>query len=78
MKYERYTAKGKSRDQLMDDYEGGHINAHQGGNTIEYLHAALMSRAADEQRLWAIVGASAACFSVVISVVALLVSVGVI
>jgi hypothetical protein len=70
-----YTAKGKSRDQLLEDYEKHRMDASQKGNTVEYLHAALMSRAAQEQRFWAIVGAVVACLSVAIALAALLVAV---
>lgn len=52
-----YTAKGKKVGQLLDDYEKQRMDASQKGNTVDYLHAALMARAAQEQRFWAIVGA---------------------
>jgi hypothetical protein len=68
-----YTAKGKSVRRLLEDYEQHLMDEHK-GNTVEYLHAALMTRAAEVQRRWAIVGAVAACLSVAVAVVALVVA----
>ncbi|HME02957.1 MAG TPA: hypothetical protein VKG38_07980 [Solirubrobacteraceae bacterium] len=74
MSDERYTAKGKSVAQLLEDYELHLMDASQKGNTVDYLHAALMARAAQVQRFWAIVAAVAACLSVGVAIVALVVA----
>jgi hypothetical protein len=74
MSYEPYTAKGKSVHKLLEDYEQHRMDASQKGNTVDYLHAALMARAAEEQQRWAIVAAVAACLSVTVAVAALIVS----
>jgi hypothetical protein len=69
-----YTAKGKSVRKLLEDDEQHRMDASQKGNTVEYLHAALMARAAEVQRRWAIVAAVAACLSVAVAVAALIVA----
>jgi hypothetical protein len=69
-----YSAKGKTVGELRDDYEQHRMDADQGGNIVEYLHAALMARAAEDQQRWAVVAAVAACVSVVVAAVALIVS----
>ena len=48
------------------------MDSDQKGNTVDYLHAALMARAATVQQQWAIVGAVAACLSAIAAVVAVL------
>jgi hypothetical protein len=71
-----YTAKGKSVRELLADYEAHRMDADQGANTVDYLHAALMARAAEVQRRWAMVAAIAACVSVAVAVVTLIVAAG--
>ena len=74
-----YTALGKSGGakgvrELLTDYEAHRMDADQKGNTVDYLHAALTARSAEEQRRWAMVAAVAACLSVAVSVIALVVA----
>jgi uncharacterized membrane protein YbaN (DUF454 family) len=65
----------KSVNQLLDDYEQHAMDATYKDVTVEYLHAALMTRAAEVQQRWAIVAAVAACLSVAVAVAALIVAV---
>jgi hypothetical protein len=69
-----YKAEGKSTDKLLSDYEDWLLDADYGGSTAEYLHAAIMVKAAQEQRRWAMIAAIAACISVAVAIVALVVS----
>lgn len=69
-----YTSEGKSIETLLSDYEARAMDKDYGGSTTEYLHAAIMVRAAQEQRRWAKIAAVAACVSVVVAVVALVVA----
>jgi hypothetical protein len=68
-----YSAKGRTIEQVLADYEAGLLNDH-GGATTEYLHAVIMVRAAQEQRRYARVAAFAACVSVAVAVVALIIT----
>jgi hypothetical protein len=68
-----YSANGKTIEQVLSDYEAGLLNDH-GGATTEYLHAVIMVRAAQEQRRWARVAAVAACISVAVAIIALIVA----
>ena len=43
MSDERYTAWGKSVRRLLEDYERHRMDSDQKGNTVDYLHAALMA-----------------------------------
>jgi len=71
-----YTSDGKSVEQLLRDYEQRLMDADYGGSTTEYLHASIMVRAAQTQRRWAMVAAIAACSSVVIALVAVVIAAG--
>ena len=65
----KYTSQGKSAKQVLKDYEDGKLDADYGGTTVEYLHAAIMVKAAQQQRLWAMVAAIAAVISVAVAVI---------
>jgi len=69
-----YSSEGKSAAQVLRDYEARLLDADYGGSTTDYLHAAIMVKAAQEQRRWAKVAAIAACVSVVVAVVALIIA----
>jgi len=69
-----YTSAGKSIETLLSDFEARAMDADYGASTTDYLHAAIMVRAAQTQRRWAKVAAIAASLSVVIAVVALMVA----
>jgi hypothetical protein len=68
-----YSSDGKNSQQVLKDFEAGLLNDH-GGNTTEYLHAVIMVRTAQEQRRWATVAAIAACLSLVVAIVALVIA----
>ena len=72
----KYTSQGKSAKRVLRDYENGELDADYKGSTTEYLHAVVMVKAAQQQRVWAMVAALAAVVSVVIAVVALIVANG--
>jgi len=71
-----YRSEGKSAKQVLRDYEDRLLDADYGGSTTDYLQAAIMVKAAQGQRRWAMVAALAACVCVVIEVVALIVAAG--
>ena len=72
----KYTSQGKSAKRVLRDYENGELDADYGSSTTEYLHAPVMVKAAQQQRIWAMVAALAAAVSVVIAVIALIVAKG--
>lgn len=74
---ERYSARGKTLEQLLEDFESGKLNSTYQGNTTDYLHAAIAVRASqDAQRVarattfaaWVAAGAAAAAVVVAIVV----------
>ena len=69
-----YSAKGKSIEQLLDDYEKRLLDADYGGSTTDYLQAAISARAAQAASHWAKVAALAACSGIVIAVAAVIVA----
>jgi hypothetical protein len=71
-----YRAGDRSIEQLLGDYEDRKRDADYKGSATEYLHAAIMVKAAQRQQSWAIVAAIAACVSVVVAVMALIVAAG--
>jgi hypothetical protein len=68
---QQYRAGRRNIEQLLTDYEDRKLDATYKGSTTEYLHAAIMVKAAQRQQLWAMVASVAACVSVVLAVVAL-------
>jgi hypothetical protein len=69
-----YRAGKRSIKQLLTDYEDRKLDADYRGSAAEYLHAAIMVKAAQRQHLWAMVAAIAACVSVGVAVAALIVA----
>lgn len=77
----QYSAKGKTPDEILEDFESGLIAKQFGGNTTEYMQAALTAsaarvqeQAAATQRRWAkaatisgFVGAGAAVAAVIVA-----------
>jgi hypothetical protein len=45
-----YSAKGKSPNEILADFESGAVAEQFGGNTAEYVQAALTASAAEVQR----------------------------
>jgi hypothetical protein len=45
----QYSAKGKTPNEILEDFEAGLIAARFGGNTAEYMQAALTASAARVQ-----------------------------
>ncbi|HEX4483519.1 MAG TPA: hypothetical protein VH081_06995 [Solirubrobacteraceae bacterium] len=81
MATERYSARGKSVDEILKDYEDHAMDSTHSGNTTEYLQAALavataraQEAAAQAQERWAKVAASAAVASTIVAVAAVLVA----
>ena len=72
---DRYTARGKTVDQILKDFEDHAMDTTYRGNTTDYLHAAVTSAAARAQERWAKVSAIAACTSALVAVAAVLVAV---
>jgi hypothetical protein len=70
-----YTARGKTVDELLDDFESGLLASEFKGSTVDYLRAAIAAKAAASQRYWARIAACAACLSVVVALTAVLVAV---
>jgi hypothetical protein len=78
---DQYSAKGKTPDEILEDFESGLIAERFGGNTTEYMQAALTAstarvqeQAAATQRRWSkaaaisgFVGAIAAVAAVVVA-----------
>jgi hypothetical protein len=82
MANEPYSARGKTVEQILKDFEDHLMDSTYGGNTTDYLHAAVTTasaraqeRAADAQRHWARIAALAACASTVVAIGAVLVAV---
>ena len=78
---ERYTARGKTVDQILKDFEDHSMDSTHSGNTTEYLQAALavataraQEAAAEAQQHWAKVAARAAWASTIVAVAAVLVA----
>jgi hypothetical protein len=71
----KYTARGKTADQVLEDFEAGRMDADYSGNTVEYMQASVAAAAARAQERWAKVSAGAACVSVAIAVVAVAVAI---
>jgi hypothetical protein len=78
---ERYSARGKTVDQILKDYEDHSMDSTHSGNTTEYLAAALavataraQEAAAEAQQRWAKVSAGAACASTLVAIAAVLVA----
>ncbi|MGH2865462.1 MAG: hypothetical protein ACRDJX_09475 [Solirubrobacteraceae bacterium] len=69
-----YTSADKSAKQVLADYEKHLLDKEFGGSTTDYLHAAIMVKAAEQQRLWGMIAALAACISVAVAVAALIVA----
>jgi predicted subunit of tRNA(5-methylaminomethyl-2-thiouridylate) methyltransferase len=81
MSNERYTARGKTVDRILADFEDHLMDSTYEANTTDYLHAAVTAaaaraqeRAADAQRRWAKIGAVAACASTFVAVAAVVVA----
>lgn len=73
---ERYTATGKSLEQLLKDFEDHKMDAPFGANATEFLHAAIAVRASQDAvrvagatRFAAWVAAGAAVAAVVVAIV---------
>ncbi len=77
----RYSARGKTVDQILKDFEDHLLDADYEGNTTDYMHAAVTAaaaqaqeRAAAAQRHWATIAALAACAGVFVAIAAVLVA----
>jgi hypothetical protein len=82
MASERYSARGKTVDQILKDFEDHLMDSTHGGSTTEYMRAALAAAtarsqeaAAEAQQRWAKVSARAAWASTILAVAAVLVAV---
>jgi signal recognition particle GTPase len=71
---ERYSARGKDVDEILKDFEDHLLDATYGGNTTEYLHAAVTAAIARKQDTKAKAALAVAAASGVLSVIALVVS----
>lgn len=71
----RYTARGKTVDQVLEDFETGSMDADYSGNTVEYMQASVAAAAARAQERWARVSAFAACASTVAALAAVVVAI---
>jgi hypothetical protein len=70
-----YSFADKSSEQIIRDLEAGLPQCGIGGGAYEIAGAALQAAVARENRRWAVVSAVAVSVSVVLSVVALVVSI---
>lgn len=78
----QYSARGKTPNEILEDFESGLIAERFGGNTAEYMQAALTASAAEvqeqaaaTQRRWGkattisgFIGAGAAVAAVIVAV----------
>jgi hypothetical protein len=78
---ERYSARGKTVERILKDFEEHLMDSTYEANTTDYLHAAVTTaaaraqeRAADAQRHWAKVAALAACASTFVALAAVVVA----
>ena len=74
-RYDPYRVKGKSLDQLIDDYDRG-IAAGEGKPAEETLSVGLQYRVAKAQIFWTRVSAGIAGASVIVAITALIVASG--
>jgi hypothetical protein len=77
----QYSARGKTPDEILKDFEDGLIAARFGGNTAEYMQAALTASAAEvqeqataTQRRWGKLAGVAACVGAGAAVAAVIVA----
>ena len=71
----RYTAQGKTSDEILGDFEAGAMDADYGGSTTEYMQAAVTAAAARAQERWVKVAALAACVSTGVAIAAVVVAI---
>ena len=69
-----YTARGKSLDELLVDYEQHEFDGDYKGATTEYFHAALMVAVAKAQQRWARLVGIAASASAAAAIAAVIVA----
>jgi hypothetical protein len=83
-----YSARGKSPDEILEDFEAGHIASRFSGNTTEYMQAALaaaavrvqeqaadtQARAAKTQERWGKVATLSGCVGAAAAIAAVVVA----
>jgi hypothetical protein len=69
-----YSAIGKKPDQILKDFEDHLLDADYGGNTSEYMQAAIAMAGARAQERWAKVSALAVCVSTGVAIAAVVVA----